>query len=141
MKMKKRALIMLMISGACLGLLLAVLFYSYYLVYDIQLVPMDAKIGNTNALNLDTDALHFGKVQTPGGAGRAVLIANNHNRPLSVLVSVDGELAQWVTLNESRFIMNPTQTREVMLSLDLPSNITFGNYTGTIKLLFMRRLI
>ncbi len=139
--MKSLNFMLLLICTAFLGSLLAISFYSFYLVYDVKYLPMDVKVSNHYGLNLDTDAVHFGRVTTPGGAGRSVIIANTYDKPVEVLVSSSGKIASWLTINESRFIMGPGANREVMLTLDLPSNISYGNYTGTLKILFKRVLI
>ena len=102
---------------------------------------MDVIVSDHYGLNLDTDALHFGRVKTPGGADRAIIISNTYEKPVKVLISTRGEIRDWVFINESRFILNPDEVRNVTFSLNVPENIAQGNHTGTVKIIFERVLI
>jgi hypothetical protein len=116
-------------------------FYYTSLVYNVQYIPLDMKVSTVGGINADTDALHFGKVTSPGGGDRYIIVSNDYNVPLAVLLSARGNITTWLSLNESRFILDPAGKRAIKVSMNLPSGVEQGTYNGTLKILFRRLLI
>ena len=66
---------------------------------------MDVIVSDHIGFNLDTDALHFGRVTSPGWAGRELVISHDNEKPTRVDISVFGDISNWVYLNKSSFVL------------------------------------
>lgn len=138
--MKKNIFILSLIFALLAGTFIAILYYSS-LIYDVAYISMDIKISDHPGINVDSDALHFGKATSPGGADRYILVSNDYALPLKVMITSRGELSSWINLNESSFILEPAETRSIKVSAEIPSGVSYGNYTGTLKILFRKLII
>ena len=138
--MKLATFIILLFCAFLISISAALLYYSS-LVLDVQYIPMDLRVSTVVGINADTDALHFGKVTSPGGGDRFIVISNDYQLPLTVLISSSGRLKSWVSLNESRFILGPSEKHGVKVSVNLPAGVEQGVYNGTLKILFRRLIV
>lgn len=121
-----------------MGLGLASIFYSLYYIYDVQDIPMDVKVQDHVGFNLDTDALHFGIVMSPGYAGRSIVVTHPLDRPLQVVIQTSGEIAPWVEANYWEFVLQPGETKSVLFELYCPEGVEPGNYSGNVRVTFKR---
>ncbi len=135
MKLEKLLLILFVI--AALSASITLYTYSSLAIYKSYAIPMDVKVSDKIGFNLDKDALHFGTVTSPGTVNRAIDINNSLDRDVMIVIQSSGKLAEWVTHNTS-FELSPGEQREVNFRLDVPSNVSHGNYTGNVKIFFKR---
>lgn len=114
------------------------LFYSFYVVEDLKVIPMDIVVSDHYGFNLDTDAMHFGMTTSPGSTSRALNISQKGEHPLMVDIKTDGDIGDWVYPDDNGFVLEPGIIKEVMLTINVPENIDYGQYNGTIKVFFKR---
>ncbi len=139
--MRPLFLVIFLLCFVLLGASAAILFYTQYVIYDTQYIPMDVRVSDHIGFNLETDMLHFGRTTSPGNAERGITITNKHTQPLRVTIQTYGDIGGWVYTNEYDHIFEPNTSREVMFGINVPSGIPHGDYNGTIRVLFMRNLI
>lgn len=139
--MKTKLLIMWGLCFLLVGISAAILFFTEYMVYDTILMPMDVKVSQNIGFNLDTDQLHFGGTQTPGSAYRKITVENKYSQPLRVTLIPEGPLGSWVSAEDFEPIFNPGERRNITMNLAVPSGVPYGDYNGTIRIIFTRVLI
>jgi len=136
--MKLKQLVFLFAIIALVSVALTTLFYSFYIVEDVKVVPMDIKVSDHIGFNLDTDSMHFGISTSPGYAGRSFILSHDNEKPLRVEIKIYGEMADWVYIKENSFVLEPNVSKEVKFEVYVPENIEQGHYNGTIKIFFKR---
>lgn len=120
----------------------AVLFFAIF--FSLALTPykvleydMDVKFGMDEniGINVDTDAIHFGKVPSQKLTGRSAeatreLIVSSGEANVRAVVKTSGELGQWVTAEPKKFHLAKNQTQTIVLTARVPYDTEPGNYTG-----------
>ncbi len=136
MRFKQLLLILVLIAVVCVTS--TMLFYSFYIVEDVKVIPMDMVVSDHYGFNLDTDAMHFGMSTSPGSTKRALNISQNGEHPLMVEIKTYGDIGNWVYPEDNGFVLEPGIIKEVMLNINVPENIGYGQYNGTISVFFKR---
>jgi len=101
-----------------------------YVDTSVQIVPYGVGI------NGDTDSLKFGKVPFGGGGERALYL--NITQEAVVNITITGDMAKFMSVNKNEFIIQPNKRDEVVFYLDVPEGAVTGNYTGLIRVLFLK---
>ena len=138
--MKPVTFTLLLLCVLLLSVSLALLYYSSR-IFDVQYIPMDMKVSTVGGINADSDAIHFGKVTSPGGGDRYIVVSNAYTQPLTVFISASGNIKPWVSLNETRFTLEPSEKRGIKVSVNLPAGVEQRTYNGTLKIIFRKPLI
>ncbi len=99
---------------------------------------MDLKVADYVGFNLDPDAIHFGATSPGGVASRGVEIYHDYERPLKINIKISGKLGKWVSPSDNGFLLYPNITKEVKLKAYVPASASYGNYTGTLKVIFRK---
>jgi hypothetical protein len=139
--MKTIFLVIFTLCFFLLGTSAAILFYTQYVIYDTKEIPMDVRVSDHIGFNLATDKLHFGRTTTPGSGEHAITVRNQYTRPLIVTIETYGEIGSWVYPKEYNQTFKPNESRDITLEVNVPSNISYGDHNGTIRVLFLRELI
>lgn len=139
--MKPLVLALIIFCLFLLGASGAILFYTQYVIYEIKDMPMDVMVSDHPGFNLDTDIFHFGRATTPGGSERGITITNSYTKPLRVTIQTYGDIGKWVYVKEYDSLFKPGEIKDIMLGINVPSDIPYGDYNGTIRILFTRVLI
>lgn len=138
MKLKSLILILFCIFLICVSGTIA--FYSYYIIEDKEFVYMDVTISDHAGFNLDADALHFGMMTSPGRIKRGINIKHNSDHPLIVDITFTGDMKDWVEAEETTFVLEPGEVREVEMKLSVPEGVPMGDYDGYVVIFFKRML-
>jgi len=121
---------------------LIILLTALYFLFPAQTAEyqMDVKVQGPMKVgfNIDDDALHFGIVPPGSNAKRSLLIENNQGSRF-VIITKTGPVANWVSISENYFILDPFTNKTVDFRVIVPSSAEQGNYTGSVKVLFYRR--
>ncbi len=112
--------------------------YSMYAVVDVKTVEAHVIVDNYVGINVGTDKLYFGTVMPGGEAERGIIITNNYNEGLNVRVQVLGGLKGWLVPEEKSFYME-NRTRKLGFTLMVPEDAEIGNYTGEVRVYFLRK--
>jgi hypothetical protein len=100
---------------------------------SIQRIPMDVQIADVVGFNLNTDAIHFGKVPPGQDAIKTVTLTNLKPYPRTADIVATGQLGAWVTTDEPRVTIPEHSNRSINLTLHAPQDSSFGVYTGTLN--------
>ena len=99
--------------------------------------PMHIVFEDPNA----TETLKF----TGGSAGfiskRDLNFRNNFNFAVKVKATAQGQLANWVSFSENNFIVNPSETKNLTVSIRPPEDAAEGNYTGELIIKFYKAFL
>ncbi len=116
------------------------LFYSYYKVYDMNILNADVTVKETKVVgfNTDTDAVHFGIIPPSGSGARNISLTNIWDKKVLISITSHGEIKNWVNPKRNNFILNPDENTEVQLTIKIPENASMDNYTGLVKVFFLR---
>jgi hypothetical protein len=109
--------------------------------YDyMQEVPMDITVSANKSVgfNLDTDAIHFGKMPANSQGWHGFNLTNKMNESYRVHLMPLGEMAGWVSFVENDFIIEPDSIKEARAIASIPSGATPRKYTGTIRAYFKK---
>lgn len=104
-----------------------------------QEIDMYLTVANYTGFNVDPEALFFGAVPRGGTSRRTVTVENIYGTDLEVLVVAKGELAEWASFSKSNFVLGVGQNETVDITIAVPGNAAFGNYTGRAIILFNKR--
>jgi len=125
--------LLVIIAFLCVGI--TAMIYGSFIVkkpFEVQVLPYDFVVKNTVAFNLDTDIMHFG-----GSApGRLLQRSLNLTSPKDALVHVDWSGDGVLVVDDNDFYLQESESKEIMFSLYIPSEIALGNYSGEIVFSF-----
>ena len=109
-------------------------------VYLVQEFRADTYVDNIVGLNADNDAIHFGIV-APGGEGQRKLIVYTQEHRTQVSVESSGPIAEWISVSENNFIMEPYSSKTIWVVANVPEDTTIPNFrNGTVRVTFRRLL-
>lgn len=113
---------------------LALLFYNFgNKPYESRVFRVHFVVGDRVGFDLNKSALTFGIIP-PGGTGtRNIIIENDQDFPLKCKVYISDNLVDLV-YSENNFVIPPRTNRELGINIYVPQNVSYGNYTGEIKI-------
>lgn len=136
--MKRSTLAFLLVILVCVTTTATLVYYFNKDVVQTLNVPMDVKVADNYAFNLDSDAVHFGKV-VPGNDGiRGFNLTSTFTFPISAELRFSGPLSKWVSATENNIILPPSTTHAINLTVSIPEGTPFGHYFGTMHVVFRR---
>ena len=100
--------------------------------YDMHLI-----VGDRVGFDLNREVLTFGMVTRSGTATRHIGLANSEQTN-KIIITASGELADWITVSENNFILEPNESKVIDITVFVPANAEFGNYAGTLKTKFIQ---
>ena len=136
--MKRRQLVVLLIALILLTGLITTFVYVKSSVVAVQTVPMDVTVDSSFAFNLDTDAIHFGRIIPGHGGQRGFVLNNTKDIDLVAEVRSTGSISDWVTVSSNYIEVPASDFRRVNLSIEVPGDTAFGKYDGELIVIFRR---
>lgn len=118
-----------------------VLGYSFFILDEIIVLPMELNVNSSYGFNLETNKLHLGKTVPGGDSSRGFIVSNNKDYPLKVSVIKEGQLAKWTEIEKQTFTIFPSENKTVMVNAYVPKGTEYGLYTGNIKVILKKKLI
>jgi hypothetical protein len=129
----------LLIIFAALVMVSTALFYSFYYVVDVREVGMKLMVAEFGGFDNNPVNLTFGAVSPGDSSERGLIIKNVYNMPVRVKIHLSGELAPFVDLKESDFVLQKYQNKTIRATaiapVDYPVNRTLY---GKVRVLFVR---
>jgi len=127
---------LLVISG-----ILIIFTISLWMNKPLKVETMDLKfmVGDTVGIDLNPSGLIFGRVIQGGEATRSVIVDNDYDFDVRLKILVSKDLADYV-YTESQLIIPAKESIQIPISLKVPQDIMYGNYSGKIKFEFRRKL-
>ena len=139
--MKTYKLFGILLSGLLLIVFFIMLFYNSIVLkqvwnYDMhaQVIAKYKKIG----LNTDTDKLWFGSANPGNQATRKVNMINNYDFPVAVSITINGDIAPYISVSDNHFVLNSNETKVLTFYFTSETVTPYGNYTGSTRIIMTR---
>jgi hypothetical protein len=115
------------------------IWFNNFAVFLTEEVDMYATVveGRMIGVNTDTDAIYFGKVRKGGLSTRKIIIDNNDEKPHLIQIKTFGDLSKWVYVSDNNFVLDPSGSKNVSVSCDVPKDAEVGNYTGKLQVVYL----
>ena len=111
---------------------------SCFLAYHFFTKPLEMRVveatfivGKNVGFDLNTTALTFGKLAPGGSSTRNMTIANLREFPIRVNILADRNISSFLT-TETEFLLFPGEKKDIAFTLSVPSNLSYGNYSGRV---------
>lgn len=119
----------------------AYIYYDTATIYKTMELGMDVYVDRHPGLNVDADAVHFGKVP-PGAGGSRRLTVTAGEYPTVVSFEHYGDIAQWTSVSENDIFLNPQENATVSIHVSVPEDVVPLAYrNGTLRIVFRRALL
>jgi hypothetical protein len=92
-------------------------------------------------VNTDSEALYFGKNYPGGTSLRQINITNDYNYPVVVSIKVEGEIAQFITVSDNDFYLEPKERKTIRYYLETRDDTPYQNFTGITRVVISRSLL
>ena len=137
--MEKKNLFILLLIITLISITATILFYSFYIIADAREFNMTLIVGYHAGFDVNTERLAFGMV-SPGGNSctRFIDLSNKKDYPLKIYINFEGDLADWISVSDNYFIINPGEEKKLSFSASAPKGSAYGNYSGTARFVFKR---
>lgn len=128
-------------------LIFVLVFSSAYLLFInsnsnlLSIKEYDADViidKNVTGFNLNSDAIHFGRIGPGGSSTREIIIKNELDKEQIVSVTSTGKLKGMVTSEPNNFLLFPNETKNIELILFANSTKEEGYYDGKVKIYFYK---
>lgn len=136
--MKKINAILLILIFAFTTIGVVSIAYNTLTTIGIRDIEMDAKVGDRVGIAVDSDKLVFGMI-FPGGSGsKRVVISNEHDFPIAVRFVPIGQLKEYTSASENPALLQTGETKEISITVQMPADMPYGNYTGIMRVVFLK---
>jgi len=128
----------ILIIAAIVAVLLTGIFYNINekrLVYRSFELNATLSIGNIIGFAVDTNVLNFGIAPKWSSVIKEITIYHDYKKPLKINVVYSGTIAKFLRPIQP-FYLKPKEEKRINIVAD--ANGEYGNYTGTVKVLFLR---
>jgi len=136
---RKNCFFILLFVIATISITATILFYSFYIIADVREFNMSLIVGDHAGFDVDTEKLAFGMVMPAGSSStRYVFLSNKKDYPLKVYINFYGDFAEWVSVSEDYFVLQPGEEKKLSFTASAPRDAAYGNYTGKARFVFKR---
>jgi hypothetical protein len=119
-----------------LALCLFAVAYSVYLVISapLEIKTLDVKfiVGQNAGFDLNKSILTFGRIIPGGSAVREVNIENNYNFSILIKAYASNNIAEYIDIEQEYLKINASGKKKIPVTVSLPVNISFGEYSGRL---------
>lgn len=136
--MKTNKIILMSAIIVFIGIAVTSMLYVNYKVVSVEEIGFDLEIGNEMGFNIDTDAIHFGRVPLGGSSKKQINLTNNKEFDVLIVVQKDSEINDWISIGENKFVLVPGENKEVSISIKIPLDAEYDKYEGKIKVVSLR---
>ncbi len=137
--MKNKTLALMILIGFVL-VFGGMLFYNFYYIKEIRVLRMQLEVADKIGVNVDDDAIYFGKVYPGNTARRIIEISNNYADPLIVSITIKGDISPFVSVSQNEFILEPGEDKVVTYYASTTKETPKLNYTGETRVFFKRKI-
>ncbi len=99
---------------------------------DLEVIDRSGAYG----VNIDVDAIHFGRLPKGAGATKHLNVTNTYGyRVFFYITKEDNALSEIVTISPNYFVLNPYERRLIGLPVFVPEDFKPGNYTSKVNIM------
>jgi len=111
----------------------------FYKDIKIKEIEMDLNVTGEKkgyGINIDTDAIHFGKLPLGAGSTRHMNITNYHDFSTFFYIKVeDNLLSKIVSISPNYFVLKPNENKLINIAVSVPKDSKPGNYEGKLDVM------
>ncbi|MDD9952897.1 MAG: hypothetical protein OXR66_01010 [Candidatus Woesearchaeota archaeon] len=128
----------LLVFALALGVLAAKLLFTHWYVLDQYEIPVQFKVvaGPHIGFDVNNSLLIFGKIPQGGSGSRSATLAASVRATAVIQSDVP-----WLEPSVDKVALLPHQEENIGFTVRVPGNATPGNYTGSVRITYVRRLI
>ena len=128
--MKKLTFLFLIAGMIILTTSITIIVVDRMKIVSVNKYPLEVLVWDKNriGINVNPSGLYFGRMSA-GNSGERELKIEQVEEDILVTISKRGEIAKWVSF-PNRFILRKGEGANVTFSVHVPSDASFGNYTG-----------
>ena len=125
---------------ALICILIILVFLSIYKSVPLESKALDLHVTVDERLvfNLDKDKVYFGKVPPGSSSSRDIILKHSYDSAIIVKIEKYGEISNWIDVGATNRIISGGREEKISLTVSVPENASYGNYTGQIKISFYR---
>ncbi len=101
-------------------------------VIEIRELQVIYAVGDKTGFDLNSSALHFGKILPGSKSTRSVQIDNPHAFPVYVHFEPEPALEDFIIFDGASTKIQPWRSKEFSFTLNITPDTPLGNYTGVI---------
>lgn len=124
-------------SYLIIGISIVIVIYSLYSIISMPLetktVDVKFSISDKYGINLNSNELDFGKLVPGSSITRNIDLSNNKDFRVNVKLYASKNIADFIYSNEEIYAESG-QTISIPVTLIIPSNSSYGNYSGKIRI-------
>ena len=105
----------------------------------IQELPFSFSVSDYVGINTDNDSLKFGTVMPGGEIKRKITVINPFEISVETSLNLESQVSGWISISEKDFILNPSKNKTLSVTLSIPGDGAYGNYTGILRLVMKER--
>lgn len=134
--MKKQRFLLLCVIAATISIALTMFIFSYYTVYDTEIIAFDFEVPSSPmaSFNLDNDTIHFGSIPRGSSSLRSITIEND--RDSFVILKPSG--TDYFNISKNYFLMPANQPTKIELNIEIPFDAEVGKYNGNLLIILKR---
>jgi hypothetical protein len=136
LKLPKLLIMIILIFIICIGLIY--IFYYSLAVYKVVEYDVYLIVGNKIGFDLSKEYIHFGIVPPNGSSTKDIFIYNNEDKKLKLQLKLEGNVSQFVYVKDFSPVIMPHENKTLTFYAIVPSNASYGNYSGKLKIIFRR---
>ena len=134
--MKNKGILILSIIVIIIISLILVLKNTETEIVHTQKMPISVSVADYLGINVDSDSLKFGTIPPGSNGKRKITIINPFNSTIKAETEVQGEIKNWISYKPKNFYLNRNKGQKLEISINIPQNQEFGNYSGTFAVVF-----
>ncbi len=97
------------------------------------------KVGDRIGFDIRSDSLSYGMLTPEGAATRDVLVTNTFQYDVSLNIMAEPSISGFVEAPESPYTISAGKNVSIPITIRIPSNASFGNYSGKIYFIFYKK--
>jgi len=119
-------------------LILGVSLYYFSKPLDTRLLEVNFIVGGISGIGVGSnDSLNYGIVMPGNSVTKKVKIGNNFDFPVEVTFLATKNIQPFI-FSDSKVLIPPGESKLISFTLELPKNMSYGDYSGEIKLDFRK---
>lgn len=94
------------------------------------------EVGTSAGFDLNTSALILGRLPPGTSSNRRIILSNDYDFPIVAEISVEGDIDSFLVFDPVIYLETGEKRNITISTINIPENTAYGNYTGTITIVF-----
>ena len=135
-KQKSRALALFIVFSISI---ISIFFARIYLIEQVNEYDIYLNVDDIAGFNISVSksSLYFGTAPPSSKLSRDIIFDNDYESK-KVIIKSYGEIKDWITVSENRFILEGNSNKTIKIDVFIPSDAEYGRHSGKLKIVFIR---